>query len=397
MTQRSVKPNFYEDEILDTYRDQFMQTLTENNFKKRDLSNDLDSIRQFSEFYQNHELPFAKKQKKQKIGNLGMDELTKIVLNLKQDVKQIRDAQSVEGAKAWVAKHGPDLYTVHNTDINGDNIPDIVVRNKAGKNVIVNGYTTADSLYPYRHAFYTEFPTADARKAARENDNITYRSFINSMYNPQYDEWGMKLQAENPYANSAGLEFAKRVTKSGYKKTIAPSSRSPYQAYVSQVAKPIYNVIKEINTRLGVKTKSTLLTTVAADVWNQTILIPAMIYVYGPGIGDVSESEWKKLRNRKEVKTAILKYVKYYINNNQALISLVPLFVLTCEKNGNPIDKAVQPWVPRFLMASLLNISPDDIPPTNEEGESAWLEIEQRFNEANPLAPPVEVAVAQDN
>lgn len=392
--KRQVIPPIYSDDTLDTYRNKYFQTLSGESFKKRNLGDDLSSIRQFSEYYQTHELPFKKKEKKQKIGKLGMDELTNIVLSMNQDIRQIREAQSLQGAKNWVAKHGPELYTVSDADINGDSIPDIIVKNKAGKNVIVNGYTTADSTFPYRYAYYTAYPTEDERKLAREESGITYRSFINDMYRPQYDEYRMKLQAGNPFGSSVGTDFEKKIAKSGYEKVIRPHNRSPYQAYVSEVVKPIYDVIKQINVILGLKTKSTLLTTIAADVWNQTILIPAMVYVYGDEIGNVSEAEWKKLRNRKEVKNAIMRYVKHYITNSRALIDLVPLFVVTCEKNGNPIPEEVKPWVVRFLMARLLSINPEDLPAT--DNEDGWAQIEAQFNSRFPEVPAASEAVNQE-
>lgn len=50
------------------------------------------------------------------------------------------------------------------------------------------------------------------------------------------------------------------MNKSGYEKVLRPHNRSLYQAYVSVVVKPIYDVIKQIFVILGLKTKSTLLT-----------------------------------------------------------------------------------------------------------------------------------------
>lgn len=62
--------------------------------------------------------------------------------------RQICEAQSLHGPKNCFTKYGHDLYTVQNADINGDSIHDIIIRNKSGKNIIVNGYTTAESIFP---------------------------------------------------------------------------------------------------------------------------------------------------------------------------------------------------------------------------------------------------------
>ena len=379
MSRRAIKPNFIVDETLQDYRHQFFDGLTNRNFAKRNLAEDRARIQQLSDYYRQNPLPFAKKEPKQKVGKKGMDELTKIVLEMKQDIKQIRDAQSLEGAKAWVEKHGPELYTVSNDDVDNDGIPDVIVKNKDGKNVIVNGYTTGKSTWPYRNAYYTAFPTEEARKEARE-EGATFRSFITDMYQPQYDEWGLKLQSDNPFANEAGEAFEAKMKRSGYKKIIRPHNRTPYQAFVANIVKPIYDVIKYINGLLNVKTEPTLLTKVAADVWNQTILIPAMIYVYGDDIANSTDAEWKKLRNRKEVKNAILDYVKYYITYTRAQVDLVPLFIRVCRANGNMIDEQVEPWVARFLKARLLH--EEQIP--NTEDEESWVQIERKFESRFP-------------
>ena len=313
-----------------------------------------------------------------------MDELTKIILNLNQDVKQIKDAQSFEGAKKWVEKHGPDLYEVNDEDINGDSIPDIIVRNKkTNQNVIVNGYTTDDSTYPYRYSYYTQYPTAEARKAARD-DGITYREHIKAMYNPQYDQWGMKLQrganGEPLYANQEGLKFEATMKNAGYNKIIKPKDKTPYQAFVAGVVKPIYDVIKRINQMQNLATNPQLLTKVAAIMWNQTILLPAMHYVYGAAIQQVDDKEWKKLRNKKQVKEAILSYVKYYLSNERRLLDFVPLFVSVCNDGGlNPIPTEVVNWIPGFLKCRLLNKGTPDL--ADKEG---WANIDRAFDQQFP-------------
>lgn len=63
-----------------------------------------------------------------------MDELTKIILNLNQDVKQIKDTQSFEGANVWLEKRGPELYKINNEDVNSDSIPDVIIVNNKKTN-----------------------------------------------------------------------------------------------------------------------------------------------------------------------------------------------------------------------------------------------------------------------
>ena len=75
-----------------------------------------------------------------------------------------------------------------------------------------------------------------------------------------------------------------------------------------------------------------------------------------------------------------MRYVKHYIANERALLDLVPLFIVTCEKNGNPIAKEAKPWIPRYLMARLLNLS--TIP--SHDSDNEWDEIERQFDSRFP-------------
>ena len=382
LNQMTTKPTVYPSQVLDNYRNKYYNGLNHLNYAQRNLGNDLDKIHAYSAFYNERGSPFPKKEKKQKIGKFGMDQLTEIVLNLNQDVKQIKDAQSLAGARAWVQKHGPELYHVEDTDINGDNIPDIIVKNKEGHNVIVNGYTTGESTYPYRYSYYTQFPTSDARKQARQNGE-TFREYIKGLYNPQYDDYGINIQRDpngNPvFAAQEGLELENKIKRSGYTKIIRPKDKTPYQAFVSGVVKPMYDVVKLINHLMKRSTNSQLLTKVAAVMWNQTILIPAMAYVYGKDVLKVQESEWKKLRNKAEVKTAILHYVQHYLENEKNLLEFVPLFIEVCEQSGNPIQPELKEWIPSFVKARLLNINVKDLP--GFDNKDGWKRIDDEFNQ----------------
>ena len=380
--QPMSKPQVFQSNVLDQYRNSYSNGLRNQQFATRNLSNDLGKIHAYSEFFKERGSPFPKKEKKQKIGKLGMDQLTQIVLDLNQDVKQIKDAQSLEGAQAWVQKHGPELYHVEDADINGDNIPDIIVKNKEGKNVIVNGYTTGDSTYPYRYSYYTEYPTAEKRKEARQS-GVTFREHIKGLYNSQYDDYGIKIQRDssgNPlFANKEGMKFEAAMKRAGYEKIMRPKDKTPYQAFVTGVVKPLYDVVKKINSILGKSTQSQLLTKVAATIWNQTILLPAMVYVYGNEVLQVSDSDWKKLRNKGEVKNAILQYVQFYLGSSKNLLSFIPLFIEVCNKSDNPIPQEFEQWIPRFLKARLLNKS---IPGINDE--EGWAKIEAEFDKQFP-------------
>ena len=308
-----------------------------------------------------------------------MDELTKIVLDMNQDIKQIREAQSLEGARNWVQKHGPNIYDAVQEDVNEDGIPDIIVRNKQGKNVIVNGYTTDKSTYPYRYGYYTLYPTQEARKQARE-DGMTFREYINSMYRPQYHEDGIRLQrdqAGNPiWGSEDGITAERKMKNSGYDKIIRPNDRSIYQAFTKFVLKPIYDVVKFLNKKYNIQTNPMLLNKVASTIWNQAVLLPVMAHVYpNLDVSKLTDKEWKKLRNRKEVKKGIASVAVFYIRSPKAMIDFIPMFVKCCEVYGNPIDPKIKPYIPLILKARLLQKDP----PADLNDNEAWAEIDREF------------------
>ena len=309
-----------------------------------------------------------------------MAELTKIVLDMNQDIKQIKDAQSVVGAKKWIAKNGPNLYHLHEEDLNDDGIPDIVIKDRNENNVIVNGYTTGESTYPYRYSYYSKYPTAADRKEARA-DGMTFREHIKNMYEPQYDEFGWHLLRDEhgpQWANQEGTEFEAKMKNSGYTKIIQPKDKTPYQAFISGVIRPLYFAIKLISEIIGIKVDSSLLTKTAADIWNQTIAYPAMVFVYGEGVINVEDSEWKKLRNKKEVKNAIKSYIEYYLGEVRHIFELIDVFVAACNVHHEGlISDDLVPWIPRFLKAVLIGMDKSNIP--NAEDETGWQKLESEF------------------
>ena len=154
---------------LNKMREKSYSGLSEEGYKRKDLSEAINEMAMYRQ--KMAEIRPKKKEKKSKYGNKGMDELVKIVTKLNQDIKQIRDTQSVVSANDWINRHGlKDLYEAKGRDLDGDGIPEVVVqtRDALQKPVIVNGYTTVPSLFPYRNAFYKAYPSYEERKEAHK-------------------------------------------------------------------------------------------------------------------------------------------------------------------------------------------------------------------------------------
>ena len=345
---KSVIPTFIADiEELNNLRNQSYGKLDQNQIRKRNLSNAIDAMAAFREQMASIR---PKKEKKQKFGVTGMDDLLKVVATLKQDVKQIKDAQSVQSANEWIQRHKlDDIYEARGKDLDGDGTPEVVVQTKNGqKPVIINGYTTVPSLFPYRNAYYTTYPTVDRRKEAHKQ-GINLRRFINSIYEPQYDQSGRYVTG---YSGEGWQDFETSLHNAGIdpQRFIKPKGRSTYQAFVSKCVSPIYQAIKYLN---GAKLPFSL-TDMASVIWNQFALLPAMVYVYGEEILNVADDQWKNLRGKKAVKEAIEFIVHDYLINPVKIADFVPTACEMCNKSGLPVNPEHIPLVAKATIAIIL-------------------------------------------
>ena len=286
--------------------------------------------------------------KKVKFGNVGMDDLIKVVAQLKQDVKQIRDAQSVPSAQAWIERnnYGNVLEAVEE-DLDGDNYPEIVVKSKlTNKPVIVNGYTTTPSLFPYRNLYYDKYPTAAARKGK------SLRNYLqNEWFNPTYTDDG-KVDKWNQEAQ----DFNTHLTDRGYTKLLKPNNRTYYQLFTQKCITPFYTALKYLNHKVPFK-----LTKLASYIWNQIVINPAFIHIYGEeAIQNLSPEDVKNLRNRPEIKEAINDIVKQYLTNPYSMFTdILPIIVDIWHREGFTMSAE---QVGDFVLVSRAYMSGADAP-----------------------------------
>jgi hypothetical protein len=229
-----------------------------------------------------------------------MDDLYKVVQDGKRDIKLIKDAQSKQGANEFILKHGlQDQLYVDDRDIDGDTIPDIIVRSRADNSpYIVKGYTTEQSSYPHRYKYFTEYPTAEERKGNPMRDYL--------------EDYAVQGYSFDGQARQFDPEFAslnQKILSRGYKSLAPKPKLSPVQAFKRFIMKPVMTVIKKFykfEAKDPLQIPADVAVKVEAILRNNLITAPVMVRVYGADVLQVQDpKDWHKLSQRKEVKQGV--------------------------------------------------------------------------------------------
>ena len=125
-------------------------------------------------------------------------------------------------------KGGNNNYTSENKDIDGDKIPEFLVK-KGDKIIAVNGYTTKKSDFPFKREYYERYPSAKLRK------NHKYSDFIkDDYYGPTYSADGSSI------TKWSGTDPTTDEFKRKYKNfnTHRPRPLSTYQAFSKYIVGP---------------------------------------------------------------------------------------------------------------------------------------------------------------
>ena len=83
------------------------------------------------------------------------------VLNHKKDIKFHTAAETEAGAEKFAKMH--NLVLGPEEDINGDDIPDVVLNDKKGQPVLINGYGVIPSMLRYRVKFGAKYAKQSAK------------------------------------------------------------------------------------------------------------------------------------------------------------------------------------------------------------------------------------------
>jgi hypothetical protein len=270
---------------------------------------DLDQAVQNITYRQEHPPPRGPARARNLPVKEGMDVLLNLVQGLKRDVRLIKDAQSKAGAEDWIVRNGQqaNLY-VDDRDIDGDNIPDIIVRKRSDRTpYIVKGYTTEQSGYPQRYQYYTKYPLASDRKGH------SYQDFIDETTVGQFTDGGYTRVPDERVL--AALNQSKAQ---GYRVTLPKEKMTSVQAFKYFIMKPLIKGYKDFCKEFeGYQSQLTGQTVRTLETYlrNNLITIQVLRQLYGDQVLQVDGTLWKKLAQKKDVKQGCELMTKTLIKN----------------------------------------------------------------------------------
>ena len=131
--------------------------------------------------------PFHKLSKEVVGARYPYDSLANVVLGANQDVKFHRTLTDRKLASKYADAHR--LQLGEDKDYNEDGVNDVILFNKFGDPVVINGYALANTEYPYRRAFYGANPKKSDRMRAGGYNKWLKDSFIKDNADA-IDAWG---------------------------------------------------------------------------------------------------------------------------------------------------------------------------------------------------------------
>ena len=151
------------------------------------------------------------------------DSMINMIVNHKMELQKIPQCSSLASAQQWANKRG---LRAGQQDFDGDGINEIVVYNKAGQPMIINGYRPKASDFAIRNAYWTENPTPESRldagpmrqwvtdkayKVEPHEDNPWKRTVTTTAFGEKLKEFGFKMPTKPKKQFSVFSVFSKLI------------------------------------------------------------------------------------------------------------------------------------------------------------------------------------------
>ena len=151
----------------------------------------------------------------------AMDSMLNIILTHKKEIQKVPQFSSVKSSNAWLQRHPNSGLRVQEKDLDGDGSREVVLYNKAGQPVIVNGYKLRANDYPVRRAYWSNHPDPIDR------EGVNYKHWAQEYV---YD---VTPDPKNEWIRDVAIsKKGQRIKDWGYRLPVAPVKRdSPYSIF----------------------------------------------------------------------------------------------------------------------------------------------------------------------
>ena len=169
--------------------------------------------------------------------NAVLDDLINIILNAKKDIVKVNGLDDYETAANYAEKHGLRI-SEESEDINHDGVDDVVLYNKQGRPVIVNGYKLVPSKQPLRKEFLRA-----KREGDLDNPSEGYRGWVKQVYGAgEFNDQGERELAYDKHNLPPDLQ---RLKLAGWQIPNAPKREKSMHQRIMDLVRAGYDELME--------------------------------------------------------------------------------------------------------------------------------------------------------
>ena len=159
----------------------------------------------------------------------AMNSMLNIILTHKKEIQKLPHFSSIESSNDWINRHPNSGLRADVKDLDGDGTQEVVLYNRAGKPVIVNGYKLRASDYPQRRAYWGTHPKPSDRIG--EDYGEWVKSKVYDVTEDPENVWRRRVRR---------TDLGDAIKEWGYRMPSAPRKRdSPYSIFCKLIKEPL--------------------------------------------------------------------------------------------------------------------------------------------------------------